>query len=184
MYQRPYARNYPVMSLYLVSIYAHIIASVLWIGGMLFLGLVIVPIVRTLQPPGSGAPLIRAVGRRFQPMAWVCIGILLVTGLINLEQWGYSLLDLVSPDLLDTEFGRVLAVKLSVVLAIIVLSTLHDFVLGPQLARSMEALALAGKRPPTSTALQRRRLSLLARLNALLALVVLALSVILVRGLP
>ncbi|MDP6495187.1 MAG: CopD family protein, partial [Dehalococcoidia bacterium] len=128
---------------------------------------------------------IRAVGRRFQPMAWVCIGILLVTGLINLEQWGYSLLDLVSPDLLDTEFGRVLAVKLSVVLAIIVLSTLHDFVLGPQLARSMEALgACRQTSPPTSTALQRRRLSLLARLNALLALVVLALSVILVRGLP
>ena len=36
----------------------------------------------------------------------------------------------------------------------------------------------------TSTALQRRRLSLLARLNALLALVVLALSVVLIRGLP
>lgn len=175
------------MSLYLISVYLHIIAAMLWMGGMLFLGLVLVPIVQTIQPPGSGAPLIRAVGRKFRPIAWVCIGTLLVTGLINLDHWGYSLLDLFSGDILDTEFGRVLAIKLNVVLVIIILSALHDFVLGPRLARSMEALRSSSspaRGPSSSMSLQRRRLSMLARLNVLLALAVLALAVILVRGLP
>ncbi|MDA0988417.1 MAG: CopD family protein [Chloroflexi bacterium] len=182
------------MSLYLISVYLHIIAAMLWMGGMLFLGLVLVPIVQTIQPPGSGAPIIRAVGRKFRPIAWICIGTLLVTGVINLNHWGYTLLDLFSGDILDTEFGRVLAIKLNVVLVIIVLSALHDFVLGPRLARSMEALRSSSsppaqgsspvQSPPAGMAMQRRRLSMLARLNVLLALAVLALAVILVRGLP
>ena len=176
------------MNWYIISVYIHILAAVVWIGGMLFIGLVLVPIVQRLQPPGSGAPVIRAVGRRFLPIAWLCIGVLLATGLINLDHWGFTLRDVFSRDLLDTEFGRILAVKLGVVLSIILLSALHDFVLGPRLARVMEAVAHAadplGGGAPTTAALQRRRLSLLARLNALLAVLVLALAVVLVRGLP
>lgn len=176
------------MSLYLVSVYIHIIAAVVWIGGMLFLGLVLVPVTRALDPPGSGGPVVRAAGRRFRPIAWICIGALLVTGAVNLDHWGYTLTDVFSRGLLDTEFGKILAVKLSVVLTIIILSALHDFVLGPRLARVMEAVARAsGSRtegPPAAAAIQRRRLSMLVRLNALLALFVLALSVVLVRGFP
>jgi hypothetical protein len=93
-----------------------------------------------------------------------------------------------SSDLLDTEFGNILAVKLTVVLSVILLSALHDFVLGPRLVRVMEALAQTtdpqAQGPPGAAALQRRRLSLLARLNVLLAVLVLALAVVLVRGLP
>jgi hypothetical protein len=112
---------------------------------------------------------------------------------INLDHWGYTLLYLFSGDILDTEFGRVLAIKLNVVLSIIILSALHDFVLGPQLARSMEALRSSHNQtqgssptqgPSASMSLQRRRLSMLAHLNLLLALAVLALAVILVLGLP
>ncbi|MBI2856438.1 MAG: DUF4149 domain-containing protein [Chloroflexi bacterium] len=174
------------MNWYVIGVYIHILAAVIWIGGMLFLGLVVVPLVQALQPPGTGARVVRAVGRRFRPVAWVCIGVLLVTGTANLDHWGYSPLDLFSRNLLDTQFGRVLAVKLGIVLTIVVLSTFHDFVLGPRVARLMEASAAAGNpgAAPSEAARLRRRLSLLARLNVLLALAVLALAVMLVRGLP
>ena len=176
------------MSLYIISVYIHILAAVIWIGGMLFLGLVVVPITQALQPPGSGARVVRAVGRRFRPIAWGCIGALLITGVANLDHWGYRPADVFSPDLLDTEFGGMLAIKLGAVLSIIILSALHDFVLGPRLVHIMEAVANAidppAEGPPAAAAIQRRHLSMLARLNAPLALSVLALAVVLVRDLP
>ena len=73
-------------------------------------------------------------------------------------------------------------------LSILLLSALHDFVLGPRLARVMETVAQntspKAEGPRTATARQRQRLSLLARLNVLLAVSVLALAMVLVRGLP
>jgi len=156
--------------------------------GMLFLGLEVVPITRALQPPGSGAHLIRAVGRSFRPIAWVCIGALVITGTVNLDHWGHTLACVFSRDLLETEFGKILAIKLSVVPISIILSILHDFVLGPRRVRIMEAVAHTTspqtEGPTTAVVIQRRRLSMLVRLNALLALSFLALSVVLVRGLP
>ena len=155
---------------------------------MLFLLLVLVPITRDLQPPGARAQVIREGGRRFLPIAWLCIGVLLVTGLVNLDHRGISVGEVLSRDLLATDFGKVLVVKLGMVLSIVLLSALHDFVLGPRVARQMEATASPASRgaadAPPGTARLRRRLSLIARLNLLLALSVVALGVMLVRGLP
>jgi putative copper resistance protein D len=73
------------MSFYLISMYIHVIAAVVWTGGMLFLGLVVVPITQALQPPDSGARVVRAADRRFRNITWVCIAALLVTGVMNLD---------------------------------------------------------------------------------------------------
>ena len=176
------------MSLYVISVYLHIMASVVWLGGMLFLALVLVPVVRGLQPPGSGAQAMRAVGRRFLPVAWTSLVVLLLTGLVNLDHRGISPWEAVSGAHLDTEFGKILAIKLGVFLAIVLLSAVHDLIIGPGLLRKMLAASReqgAGPPAPSADVLRlRKTLSYLARLNAVLAMLAVALAVVLVRGLP
>ena len=60
------------MILYHLSVFLHILSAIIWIGGMLFLALVVVPTTRGL-PPSERAALFGAVGRRFRRVGWICI---------------------------------------------------------------------------------------------------------------
>jgi uncharacterized membrane protein len=59
-------------------VWVHILAAIIWIGGMFFLPLVLVPVLRR-QEPKLRAVLLDAVGRRFRTVGWIAIGLLLVT---------------------------------------------------------------------------------------------------------
>ena len=147
---------------------------------MLFLAPVTVPVARKLQPAERGA-LVGAIGRRFRVVGWVCIVLLIATGVINTSYRGVTWESIASGQLLAGDFGRLLTAKLGLVVAMIVLSAVHDFVIGPASTRALERKDPGGIH---EAAVLRRRASWLGRLNALLALVVIALAVALVRGLP
>lgn len=70
-------------TLYLVSVWLHIVAAMAWVGGMLFLVTVLVPLLRTPAMRPQAAELFNALGRRFRIVGWVAIGTLVVTGLFN-----------------------------------------------------------------------------------------------------
>ncbi|GBD29069.1 Copper transport protein YcnJ [bacterium HR32] len=165
--------------MYHLSVFLHILAAVVWVGGMLFLALVAIPVLRTL-PDRPRAELVAQLGERFRPVAWTCIVLLVVTGILNLAFRGVTWESVATGRLWQSPFGQVLAWKLGFVLVLLLLSALHDFSLGPRstrLARSSD--------PDGQLALTlRRRAAWIGRLSALLALVVLALAVMLVRGLP
>ncbi len=73
------------MTLYLTVASLHLLGAVVWIGGMLFLGLVLTPTLRA-RPPAERAALLSAVGQRFAKIGWAALGILLVTGPVLLER--------------------------------------------------------------------------------------------------
>ncbi|MCC7372215.1 MAG: DUF4149 domain-containing protein [Chloroflexi bacterium] len=166
------------MVLYQLSVFLHILSAIIWIGGMFFLALVVVPVTRPL-PQQQRAMLFGAVGRRFRTVGWVCIGLLLVTGTINAVYRGVSWSNLFSSELWGSPFGTTLALKLGVVALMLALSFYHDFVMGPHSVRVAEA----GGAPAESERL-RKTASMLGRLEAILALVVVALAIMLVRGMP
>ncbi|HXF82046.1 MAG TPA: CopD family protein, partial [bacterium] len=120
--------------MYQVSVFLHLVAATVWVGGLLFLALVAVPVARGL-PPGERASLIAALGRRFLPVAWAALAALVVTGFINLGYRGVTWESAASGHLFAGSFGRILAVKLVLVVAALTLSALHDFVLGPASSR-------------------------------------------------
>jgi putative copper resistance protein D len=160
--------------LYYANVTVHVLAALLWLGGMFFLGVVGAPVLRKVEPPALRAELFRLLGERFRTVGWGAIGVLIVTGLLNLHYRG-----LLSTTLLDAAFwgsayGRALAWKLSSVLAMIGVSALHDFSFGPA----------AGRVPPGTpeAVILRRRAALLARVNALLGVVVVIAAVRLARG--
>ena len=75
-------------AIYLLSVWLHIMAAVVWVGGTLFLVFVLVPAIRQPQFAALAAALIRFTGRRFRWVAWICFTIFLLTGIVNLAVRG------------------------------------------------------------------------------------------------
>ena len=124
---------------------------------MLFIALVVVPITRRLEDRALRARLVQDIGLRFRTVGWIALGVLIVTGLLNL--WMHPAL-LASP-----RFHW----KIGLVILALILSAFHDFVLGPR----------AGA--PGADPSARVRASWVARLNVLVVLVIVALGLSLLR---
>jgi copper resistance protein D len=135
----------------------HVLAAIAWIGGMLFIALVLVPVTRRLEDPTVRTRLVQDTGRRFRTVGWIALSVLVVTGLLNL--WNHPVL-LSSPRL---------HWKLGLVGLALILSAVHDFVLGPR----------AGA--PGADPSARLRASWVARINVIVVLVVVLLGLSLVR---
>ena len=162
--------------LYLVSVWLHIIAAVAWVGGMLFLVAVLVPLLRTPAMKPQAAALFHAVGTRFRPVGWIALVTLVITGIFNVTMRGYSVGQLFRGEAFAGRWGTTLALKLAFVTLIVAMSAVHDFWLGPRATR------LAQEDAPASVREKWRRVaSWMGRTTFLLALAVIALAVTLVR---
>lgn len=164
-------------ALYLLSVWIHILAATVWIGGMLFLVLVVVPWLRKGRT--DAAIFLRETGERFRNVGWICFALLLVTGTFNLWARGVRLGDFARADWLQSSFGKTVVVKLSAFLLVLVVSAVHDFAVGPRATRAIAADARSMR-----AQVERRRASMLGRINVILALVLTAAGVLLVRGVP
>jgi putative copper resistance protein D len=165
-------------ALYLVSVWLHILSAITWIGGMVFLMLVVVPWLRR-GDRAQAIVFLRETGTRFRTVGWACFAVLLITGAFNLAVRGVRLGDFGRADWLGSAFGRAVLLKLTFFAAALLVSALHDFGLGPRAALAAER----GTDPKDAERL-RRWASLLGRANALIALVLVAMGVIIVRGWP
>jgi putative copper resistance protein D len=165
-------------TLYLVSVWLHILAATIWIGGMLFLVLVVVPWLKRGGREHAGV-LLRETGMRFRNVGWACFAVLALTGTFNLWIRGVRPGDFLRADWLTSSFGRIVVAKLAVFGLVLVTSVAHDFIVGPR------ATAALARDPHSADAARLRRLArVLGRVNVLLALVLLAVAVLLVRGWP
>ena len=136
----------------------HFTAAVTWIGGMIFSPLVLIPVLKIIDPPPKRMELISAVGRRLRVVGWICIGILLFTGVTMLISHPRYVEDLAA-----TGFNQPLGIKLALVAIMVGFSFLHDFVLGPKMARA-----------PGNPGLSRKIMIMIARVNLLVGLAVIA----------
>lgn len=166
--------------MYHLSVLVHLISAMVWVGGMLFLALVVVPATRHL-PPAERGQLFQRVGGAFRVVGWTCVGLLVLTGLIISGYRGVTWETLASGALLGQSFGQLLAAKVGLVVVMVLVTLYHDIVVGPASAR---ALAEPATLPAATARAVRRQSAWLARASTLLALLVVALAVALVRGLP
>ena len=152
---------------YFFSVYLHILFAALWIGGMLFLPLVLLPGIR--QHPDRIA-LLYKTGLQFRFYGWIALTALLVTGLANIHLRG---LPFTGAFFLHSDYGRLVCWKLLVFAAILVVSGAHDFMFGRKALEDFQAS-------------ENKNFKLLARwsgrVNLLLSLVMAFLGVVLSRG--
>jgi uncharacterized membrane protein len=162
-------------SLYFLNVTVHVLAALLWLGGMLFLAVVGAPVLRHVQPDSLRALIFRQLGTAFRRAGWISVGILLVTGTLNLAFRGWLRWEvLLEPAFWGSGPGRTLAWKLAAVTVMLVTQAVHDFWHGPRASRT---------EPGSPEALRfRRQAALFARLNAVVALILVYVSVRLARG--
>jgi putative copper resistance protein D len=145
------------VSLSLAFRFVHVVAAITWVGGMLFIALVLVPVARRLPDAALRTRLVSDLGTRFRTVGWVAIGLLVASGLGNLA---------VRPELLWVPRFQW---KAGLIVLALALSALHDFVLGPRAGR------------PGADPRARVRASWVARVNVLVVLAIVALGLAL-RG--
>ena len=107
----------------------HLLAAIVWVGGTVALVFVAVPPVQQLEGEAR-ARLLREFGRRWRPIGWSALGVAVATGVI-LAVRAHAF------DSAPTDFDWVLAVKGAFVGLLVAGAYLHDFVLGPGLARQV-----------------------------------------------
>ena len=152
-------------------IWIHLLAAVVWVGGMVFLSVVLVPVLRRDGLFADYALLFRTVAYRFRSLAWSAMGLLVGTGLLLAS---YRLIPLGEP----RQWPAVFTAKMSLVALLFSVTLLHDLVIGPYVRR---ILTMA---ETERTARQRTLIKyspLVPRLSLLIALFVLLLAVILAR---
>lgn len=161
----------------LLSIWLHVLAATIWIGGMAALGLLFVPLLRRDRFRSVARPLLYASALRFRWIGWGTLGLLVVTGLVNVRARGVPWSAWVDPAFWESAWGTALGVKLVLVGITLVVSAVHDFHFGPEAIRLM-------REAPESARAERMRWwsSWLGRATLLLSLAILWFAILLPRG--
>jgi uncharacterized membrane protein len=158
--------------MYSILVILHILAAVSWVGGMIFLSLVLAPLVRSRKAVPEFMALFRSAALRFRPIVWVAMAILLMTGPMLLSLRGIAVAN-------PSSWPGIVIVKLTLVALLLFLALLHDLVLGPQVGRVSaipESKRTTGEQIVFKTARWLPRLSLLIALAVVVAAAILARS--------
>lgn len=153
-------------------VWIHLIAAVSWIGGSLFLSLVLAPSYRTLASKPDAGVLFRTAAKRFRLVVWGAAALLLLTGPLLVLSHGWALFE-------PARWPSLLGVKLSLVAVLLLMTLAHDLVLGPRVRGILARL------PDKRTASDRSILAAAAwlpRVALLLSLAVLYAAVMLARS--
>ena len=103
----------------------HMLAAAVWLGGTVALVFAGVPVIRTLTGE-ERARSMRMLGKRWRPWGWGSMGVAVVTGAV-----------LAGKEAGESTFDSVLTAKVIVVGLLIAGAYVHDFVLGPALAKQI-----------------------------------------------
>ncbi len=152
-------------------VWIHLLAAMVWVGGMVFLSVVLVPVLKQDGGFAKHGLLFRTVAYRFRAVVWGAMGILVVTGLVMAVG---RAIPLTEPWLWPTIF----LAKISVVALLFTLTLAHDLVVGPKVRK---ILGIAEAERSARDRMLVRYSALVPRLSLLVALVVLLLAVVLAR---
>jgi putative copper export protein len=105
-----------------VFVTVHLLAAGIWFGGSTALVFVGVPAIRTLEGEPRGRAM-RALGLRWRPLGYGSLLVAALTGIaLASREWEHR-----------TAFEVVFWVKVALFVCLLVVSYLHNFVLGPRL---------------------------------------------------
>ncbi len=151
--------------LLIASYLVHIAATVVWIGGIVFMAWVVTPAAE--NEPGY-LHLLAAIQRRFTPLANLSLVALIVTGLVQLTS---------SPNYggflnLSNTWARAILLKHITIGGMILTALYMNLVLQPDLNRTALLLSSGKAKMEEAVALARRR-SRLSQINLGLSIIVL-----------
>ncbi len=111
----------------------HMAATVVWVGGLVVLSVLVFPLVQRHLPPEQAAHFWVRLRRRFDPVAWFCLTLLVGTGMFQMSA---------NPNyegflVVANTWARAILLKHIAFLALTVLSAYHTWGLLPALERAL-----------------------------------------------
>ncbi|MBN2472518.1 MAG: CopD family protein [Anaerolineae bacterium] len=158
-----------------ISYFFHLVATIVWIGGLALLVLVVWPVAgRTLAAdPAQQAAFFGALRKRFDPLANLSLVVLVVTGLFQTSgdpNYGGMLV-------FDNDWSRAILLKHVAIVGMVVVGVVLQLGIAPALERMALQRAL-GESDPAENARLARREQRLNALNLALGLLVLAFTAV------
>lgn len=142
------------MNLFFIIRFIHVITAVSWVGGIIIFSLVVFPSVRRSLPQELQKIFIKEAGVKFRRLGWIGFVVLIITGLYLLQnKWGLQEVWTMP------HYGHIVMAKLTLITVMLVLTFIHDFILGPR-------VSLENKQ------WQRTLLLWLARLNLIIGILI------------
>ncbi|MFN2194792.1 MAG: CopD family protein [Anaerolineales bacterium] len=150
--------------------WTHMLATVVWIGGLALLLLLVLPMVNRTLPQAQQAVLLERIQSRFDPIIWLCLMLLVATGLFQMSA---------SPNYkgflaIDNRWAVAILIKHLIFLGMIAVNAAVTWVVLPGLRR-VALKRQKGLEAPEEARLQRQEL-LLLRTNLVLGMVILGLT--------
>lgn len=156
------------MSLVNTSQYLHLISMAAWVGGMLYMVLVEVPVLKDNLNPAEFSRQMSLLGKRFKNIGWILLFILFATGVLNimLEQ------DL-SAMMKSETYRMSITIKLVLFTLMVLNTAIHSLYLGPKMSQLAEKMSSGSGDNVNANLLNLRKRSMFSSaLSLLLSLVI------------
>jgi uncharacterized membrane protein len=152
-----------------LAYWVHMAATVVWIGGLFFQAVVVSPALSATLPPEQAARLLRSLRRRFSPLAWFSLVLLIATGLTQMSGSPHytGLLQI------GNTWSAAILAKHLVIGLMVLAAAAQTWLLQPELER-----ALLRPEPTGASQHSAQRYRQLTSVNLVLGLVVLALTAV------
>jgi uncharacterized membrane protein len=153
-----------------LAYWLHMLATVVWIGGLVTLVILVLPVAKRLLEPDLFAQFLEGLQRQLDPLGWLSLSVLLVTGLFQMSaNPNYNGLLSIS-----NRWAASILIKHVLFLGMIAVSAYMTWGLFPAIRRN--ALLKAKGVDAIEGGKLERRESFLLRLNLLLSVLILGLT--------
>lgn len=145
--------------------WVHLVSAAIWVGGSIFLGVVLAPILKTMYPSHEERMRIMiVVGRRFNKIAVPSLLVLIATGIYSSRHL------LANPEFLtSSDYGAYLITKIVLVAALLVVFLVHVRII----RGDVEDQIAAGKMSPRRLQGLRRRIIILGEASVVISVAIL-----------
>jgi len=118
-----------------ILIWAHLVSASIWVGGSIFIGIVLAPLLKTIsESVEERVAIMIRVGRKFNKIAIPSLAILIATGLYNSSNI------LSRPQfLLSTNYGIILVIKIILVISLLVMFIIHVRIIRSEIEKNIES---------------------------------------------
>jgi putative copper resistance protein D len=157
-------------------VWIHLVFSSIWVGGSIFLGLVLAPLLKKTMPDlNKRISFMVIVGRRFNYLGGSSLLILVITGIYNARSF------IGQPSLLfESTYGYILLAKIILVCILFIIYIIHVLILN----KNVEKQILERQVPNEYFTSLRSKIILLGRVTVGLSIAILYLAALLDRGVP
>ena len=154
--------------------WAHLVSASIWVGGSIFIGIVLAPLLKTIsESVEERVAIMIRVGRKFNKIAIPSLAILIATGLYNSSNI------LSKPEfLLSTNYGIILVIKIILVISLLVMFAIHVRIIRTEIEKKIESKEML----PEIVQKLRSKIISLGRIMVIVSIAILLMAALLHSG--